>query len=401
VYQNYLSIGGVEILNAARAEAYVRAFLPRLDVNCESGGLREALGHSPYLSPAADKAPWYKATRPQTARFYGLFPGKISGVRDSTRTVDSTELAGDGAVASLPRHTSRDIRVVALALAADDEALEDGLTWLRDVLGDNCADGFGCTGREVKMLTALPASRTAASSMWRTFYKVETIDGPKPIAEFPNRAGSAVRIEFVLRAHVPWAFTPLAQIASLALDNGSSWTDPAGEDCSAEADPYQQFINDPFFTAISTPPRPATVKPPNILQISSWRRSRADVPEAVSGRWGRVVPVIHIATENAIQQQRNRFYRTDGALSGCGFDGEFLVSYLPSTAVMTINGITREVTVKLWNGVTVPGGHLLYGSDGTPFTWPSLSCHHKYTMVADLMPGQAGVAVMLDTAVRE
>jgi hypothetical protein len=404
VYQNYLSIGGVEILNGARATAYVQKFLPKLQVKCTDSteGLGSALGHSPYVSPATDKAPWYKATRPQTARFYGLFPGKISGLRDSTRTVELTELAGDGAIHSLPRHGSKEIRVVALALAADREALDDGLTWLRDVLGANCAEGtFGCTGRELAGLTALPESRMAASSMWRTFHRVEVIDGPKITKEFPDRAGAAVQVEFLISAGIPWAFTPLAQIASLALDNGTSWSDPEGEDCSAEVSAYGEFINDPFFTAISQPPRPATVKPPNILQISSWRRSVAHIPESVSGRWGRVVPVVHVSTQGAIQQLRIRFYRTDQSYSGCGFDGEFLISYLPAWAVMTIDGIKREVTVRLADGRTVPGGHLLYGSDGTPFTWPTMSCHHKYTMVADIMPGQAGVAVMLDTAVRE
>jgi hypothetical protein len=399
VYQGYLQLGGVEILNAARATAYVNKFLPRLDVMCDSDGLQASLGHSPYVSPATDHAPWYKSTRPQSARFYGLFPGKIEGLEDSSRTVPVTELSGDGAVYGLPRYGAKEFRVVALALAADAEALADGLTWLRDVLGANCVEGIGCTGREATVLTALPVSRVAAASMWRSYLRSEVIDGPRVTAEFPG--GSACRVEFTISAGIPWAFTPSAQVGAVVPSDGYSWVDPTGEDCAAEASAYSDFVNDPFFTAIHQPPAAPIVKPPNILKITSWRRATLDIPENMSGRWGRVVPSVHVATTSAVQQLRIRFYLTGSALAGCGFDGEFLVSYVPANSVLNIDGRAREISVVLPDGRTVPGAHLLYGSDGTPFTWPTLSCHNKYTMVADLMPGQSGTVVMLDTAVRE
>jgi hypothetical protein len=44
---------------------------------------------------------------------------------------------------------------------------------------------------------------------------------------------------------------------------------------------------------------------------------------------------------------------------------------------------------------------LLYGSAGRPFMWPDLSCKDTYTMTADMFPGQTGILVNLETAVRD
>jgi hypothetical protein len=69
--------------------------------------------------------------------------------------------------------------------------------------------------------------------------------------------------------------------------------------------------------------------------------------------------------------------------------------------VLTLDAVRREASVTLPGGRVVPAGNLLFGSDGTPFLWPTLGCQHTYTMTADLMPGQPGAVVMLETAVRE
>jgi hypothetical protein len=109
--------------------------------------------------------------------------------------------------------------------------------------------------------------------------------------------------------------------------------------------------------------------------------------------------VVHVNTEGAdAQYLRLRFYREGAA--GCDYDGEFLISYIPAWSTLKLDAITREATM-FTGGRWVPAGHLLFGSDGTPFLWPTLGCQHTYTMTADLMPGQSGVAVVLDVAVRE
>jgi hypothetical protein len=405
MYENYLTVNGIEVLNLARVAAYLTAFAPQLDVRCADAELGPALGHAAYVSPEADAAPWFKASRPATGRFYGLIPGKVQGVDDSTRQVPATELAGDGAIHTLARHSSRDIRIVATAVAADEEAMSEGIAWLRDILaGDGCGNDstLGCTGREVMMLSAKPTTTAEKAAFERTFIRVETSEGPKVSAKLKSKSVVMWTIDIGMSAGVPWAFTTPTQVANLSLDSGVSFTDPAGIDCGVTSAAYDNFINDPYFTAIRKPPRPPAVKPPNLLDITSWRRKTAVIPASITGRWGRVVPVVTVSTaaEDA-QYIRIRFYRSSTTLSECDYDGEFLISYLPANATMTLDGLRQEVTVTRADGSVVPGGHLLFGSDGRPFAWPSMGCQHDYTMVVDIMPSQPGVVALLDAAVRE
>lgn len=403
MFSGYLAIDGIEVLNGARASAYITELMPKIDIECDYSDLAGALGHSAYTTPTRDKAPWYQGARAATGRFLGLFPSKIEGAEDSTRTVEATETSGHGAVMTSPRYGSREIRVVVDAFALDEEAMGEGLAWLREVLaGDGCSDADGgCLGRTVRMYLTMPRSKVSAHGLAREFFDAEVIDAPRVKKKLPSKAGAIWQIEFLIRAGKPWAFTLPASVGQLAMDDGLNHQDAPGENCSDVPDPYSDFVNDPYFTAISRPPQPPTILPPNVLDISSWRRRVQPLPTSHTMRWGRTVPVVRVYTENAIQYLRLRFYRDGTGLSGCDYDGEFLISYIPASAVLTLDGIRRRATLTLPDGRTVPAGHLLFGSDGTPFMWPTLGCQHGYTMTADLMPGQPGVLVTLETAVRE
>jgi hypothetical protein len=405
MYNGYLSFGGVELLNDQRVQTYLAKFAPLVDQHCETVGLNVALGHAAYNTPALDGAPWYRANRPATADFYGLWVRDIQGLEGSTRETEHTELSGDGAAHTSYRHGSREIRVRAAAFALTPEAMNEGMTWLREVLAaDACGSSaaIGCTGHQLSMYTSQPTTTVEANARRRTFYKVESIEFPDPRKDTKAQSVVVYNLEFTFRAGTPWAFTNLALMTTLDLPSGSSFTDPVGEDCSAMDDPYLDFINDPYFTAIALPPTPPTIKPPNILDITTWRRRTYVLPGTTVDRWGRVVPRVRITTgSTAAQFVRVRFYTGTTTVSGCGFDGEFLVSYIPANSVMVIDGVKREISVTIPGGRTVPGGHLLFGSDGRPFSWPSMGCQQVYTMTADIMPGQANVSLQLETSIRE
>lgn len=404
MFSGYLHFAGAELINSARTEAYAKKFLPNLTLLPISTGLREELGQSAYVSPSADRAPWFRTSNAASGRFYGIYPTALSGTEDSTRTVTVTELSGDGAVTSMPRHGSREVRFTGVALAADEEAMAEGLAWLRNSLdpGGCVASGLGCGGWEMTVLTD-PVRLTGSGNPRRIFYKVELLEGPKEVEILPVKTGAARQIEFVLTTTVPWGFTPRERAGILDMNaSQTAHTDPAGEDCAKQESAYSSFINDPFFTAIQAPPKPPIIKPPNILKISSWRRRIQQVPASVTQRWGRAVPIVTVDVHaNDLQQLRVRFYRRTTNLQGCDYEGEFLISYLPANCTMTLNGITKEATVLLANGREVPGNHLLYGSDGLPFQWSTLACRSDYTMVVDMMPGNSDLVVTLDVAVRE
>jgi hypothetical protein len=400
-----MSVNGVEILNVARAHAYITQHLPGLTAHCNAPLLREGLGHSEYTTPQDDGAPWYQGNRTAAERFYGLFPLGTQGVDDSTRSMNVTELLGDGAVHTMPRHGSREIRVTAVAVAADGEALAEGLAWLRDVLaGEDCSDPsrLACLGKDVVMYSAVPEDLMEEVEFRRTFYEAEVTEGPLVTKVYPSKVASIVGVEFTLTAGKPWAFTPTTAIATLDMDTALHFDDPEGEDCSPMNIAYDQYIDDPFFTGIARPPQPPTVLPPNILTVTSWRRKTAAIPPHFTERWGRVMPLVLVGTgATALQYLRIRFYREGHGLDGCDFDGEFLVSYIPASCTLTLDAIRRSATITRADGTVVPAGHLLFGSDGRPFQWPSLGCQYSYTMTADLFPGQADVLVTLDAAVRE
>lgn len=399
-----MTIDGVEVLNSNRTKAYAEALMPGLDVRCDAPGLHLALMQSPYTTPAMDNAPWYRVTRPATGRFLGFHSIEIQGVDDSTEGVTVQELLGSGAIHTTPRHKSLEIRVIATGMALDDEAMAEGWSWLKSVLSnEGCTStALGCTGRKVRMFAAGPTSSADATQLGRTFYNVEKLEGPFPIKKMRRPNGMPLwKIEFTLSAGKPWAWTDLSSIANLDMDTAVNFTE-AAVDCFALDDPYASFIDDPFYTAISKPPAPPVIKPPNILDLTSWRRLSVGIPTMITERAGRAAPVITVASPvgAALQHMRLRFYAEDAGVDGCDYSGEFLVSYLPADSVMTIDGITEEITVTRADGSVVPGGHLVFGSDGRPLMWPSLGCNRNYTMTADMMPGQTGVLVVLDMAVR-
>jgi len=403
MYERYLELDGTEVINAARTAAYISRFLPRVDIHCDDSALGGALGHSEYVSPAIDQAPWTRSGRVAAEGFYGLMPKRFQGAEDSTRAVEVTELSGNNAVITSPRFGSREIRVTATAFAADQEAMMEGLSWLKQVCAhEGCSDAEpGCTGIAAKMFAAPPIDEVAAFDLARTFYRVEVTEGPRVISKLRSGDGEKWEIEFTLTCGISWPFTSEAECGWVNMDEGSNFQDPPGENCAAVTNAYDDFVADPFFTGISRPPRPPAILPPNILKITSWRRQTITIPVAHSSRFGRVAPIVAVGTELEIQYLRLRFYREGAGLSGCDFDAEAIVSYLPATSTLVLDARTREAWLTLWDGRKVPAGNLLFGSDGRPFIWPSLGCQYTYTMTADLMPGQLGVAVGLNVAVRD
>lgn len=401
MFTGYMTIDGTEILNVNRVSAYAEALAPGLTLRCTAPGLNLALRQSPYTTPARDNAPWYRVTRPATGRFLGVYPLDIEGLDDSTETITTNELTVNGGVFSRPRFGMKELRVIAYAVALDDEALEEGMAWLRSVLSNEGIDGqLGCTGRQVRMFSATPRTSSDATSLGRTFYEVEKVEGPLKKAEYKSRY-SIIKIEFTLSAGKPWAWTDPTTVATLSMNSAANYTEPV-EDCSDVTASYDNFINDPFFTAIAQPPKPPIIKPPNVLDLTSWRRMLAPIPVMLTERAGRAAPIITIsAGATDAQYIRLRFYAEGTGNTGCDYDGEFLVSYLPANSVMSLNGITQEATVTLSDGRELPGGHLLYGTDGRPFLWPTLASGRVYTMTADMMPGQTDIIIMLDVAVRE
>jgi hypothetical protein len=147
MWEGYLQLGGGEIVNAARAAAYVKHQLPNFPLKNIWGGddLHLALGDAEYESPLVDDAPWVDVSDLPTTRFYGVYPISVEGVGDSTRSANVSQSILDGGAIGQVRHGTREIRVVALLIAHDQLALESGLTWLRGAVNPEACGTHGAT----------------------------------------------------------------------------------------------------------------------------------------------------------------------------------------------------------------------------------------------------------------
>ena len=401
----YAQLGDTELFNSARFKQYVESLTNGIDVKCNATDLNVALDHLPYSNPAADAAPWYKAARPATGRFLGIMATKIEGIGDGTRQINVTQLMGSGGVQSLPRDASGEMRVTVTMIAQDEEAFHEGWTWFKEALqGSKCDEvSLGCVGHTLRMFTAPPKTLGQFVEFGRNFYNVELLEGPKITVERPSKRVVWKDAEFIMSIGKPWPVTDMVEVATLNMSTATNHTDAPGENCSERSVAYDNYITDPFFTAIQQPPRPPNILPPNVLDISSWRRRTAVIPASLSDRPGQVIPNVKIFSgPSGAQFVRVRFYSEDVAgNTGCNYSGEYLVSYVPPTAVLNLDGIRREISVTMGDGRVVPAGHLLFGTDGRPFEWPELSCHKTYTVTVDMMPGQSDVSVIVEAAVRE
>lgn len=405
MFSGYLEISGMEVANSERFRAYVDSLTAGIGVKCGAPSLDVALGHSAYTTPAADGAPWYNSNRPDTGNFAGVLPLRITGLMDSTRAIDVTELLDGGGVQSIPREGTGEIRVQALLVAVDEAAMHEGLVWLKEAVGgDPCDDStLSCVGHTLRAFTAQPTTTVQAADRARNFYRVEVLDGVKISKEYNSSSGVMIEVEWTWSLGVAGAHTDLESVASFDMSLGTSHADAVGEDCSVLATAYENFINDPYYTAITPPPRPDIIQPPNLLDISSWRRMQATIPMSLTSRSGIIVPTVKIfATGAEAQFIRVRFYKASVAgATGCDYDAEFFVSYVPAGSVIHMDTIRREISITKPDNTVVPAGHLVFGTDGRPYKWPELSCHESYVVVADMMPGQTGITVLVEAAVRE
>lgn len=246
MFEGFFAFGGTEIANSTRTAAYVDHMLPNFGLdNCyDCGDMQHALGHEDYTSPLVDGADWFDADDVASQGFFGMYPLAVDGIDDAVRESTVTQLAGDGAVMSLPRQKGREIRVSGLLIGMDDAAVQYGLTWLRNaLLGGVCQDSTSCTGDHLCYFSSCPPicedspdahedaprihnqrlcdeglvstiARACALPFERNLYQVTVIDGPHVVERYNTVCGSMIRIEFTMVAGVPWSYSTAAWVAS-------------------------------------------------------------------------------------------------------------------------------------------------------------------------------------------
>lgn len=168
MFDGFLSLGGIEVINAARTQAYLRNLMPGFPyarITTDYNTVQDALEDGPYTSPARDGAEWVENTddvldvqRNPTHGFYGLYPLSIEGIDDSTMTAPVTESIFDGGTVGAERDSTRSIRVHGLLIGEDKLAVQSGMSWLRNAVRANSCGMHGdlCGYQDLRYFLAKP-----------------------------------------------------------------------------------------------------------------------------------------------------------------------------------------------------------------------------------------------------
>lgn len=172
------------------------------------------------------------------------------------------------------------------------------------------------------------------------------------------------------------------------------WTGTAGLSASSRTTVATSAVDplaDPDCPAPPAPPRPPQIEDACIDDITSWRRYWVVIPPELVPRWVSVVPTITLTSgAQATRQARIRFYPNPDDLTPedftdiTSFSSEQVVTYIPPTGVFTIDGVSQNARAVVGSSGSLPADHMLFGSGGTPVSWPLLSCGSGYLMSVDV-----------------
>jgi hypothetical protein len=179
MFDGFLSFGGIELINAARTQAYLHNRLPSFPYARRTSlydTIRIALGQDEYRSPYLDEADWVetesfdRVVRQNPSHdFYGLYPLSIEGISDSTMSAAVIEGVLDGGIVNSERDATRSIRVRGLLVGLDELSVEAGMTWLRNALRTNTCGmhGDGCGYQDLRYFLDKPE---VCDPAWESIY---------------------------------------------------------------------------------------------------------------------------------------------------------------------------------------------------------------------------------------
>jgi hypothetical protein len=132
------------------------------------------------------------------------------------------------------------------------------------------------------------------------------------------------------------------------------------------------------------PPRPPSVPSDCITDVGVWRRYYVEIPSINVSDWLSGVLTLNVMTGAvAANQVRIRVYPNPSnyAIEQVNINewcSEQIIAYMPAKTVFTLDGVTQRAWAEVNGGSPQSADHLLYGTGGTPATWPILSCGISY-----------------------
>jgi len=154
-----------------------------------------------------------------------------------------------------------------------------------------------------------------------------------------------------------------------------------------EVDP----LADPLCDPVPQPPRPPSIIDECIDELGVWRRYWIPIPKTEVSDWLAVLPTLVLTTKPlvSLRQLRIRYYPNPFEFDALDVEptaycAEQIITYVPRDTVLTIDGPLQRVFAEVAGGEGLAADHLLYGTGGTPATWPVLSCGIQYMISLDM-----------------
>jgi hypothetical protein len=404
---DWLSFAGTEIVNSARARAYMDAW--GLELTCDPcATLDDALwGDQPdwggYQGPDLDPAPWYDPAVPESARFLGVVGLAFNGFGNNPVDRTLTPRTGDGSFIGRLRRTQRELNLTLMLAAADDAAMVWGMEWLAVALRGTVCGPDACGGDELCALAACPCGPEGqydriGQRELRHLYDVALVSGPAenvrytvpgtcPEGESPCGDPVIAEVSVTLVAgrpslyHQPVPVDPEQNVWSY-LTQGESVTgfDPdSRDDCPVIDD----CLQDPQCPPVGAP-LPAFPVPQDPCYPSgpytAWRVRFPFSPLSAS-EWRETVPVLVVeAGERPLRRLAVRFIPNPHGipceeLDPCQACAHFGVAYIPAGSTLMVDGRVERAAVDCpsanGSAFSVPN---LYGPGGSAYTWPAFEC---------------------------
>lgn len=152
-------------------------------------------------------------------------------------------------------------------------------------------------------------------------------------------------------------------------------------------------VVDPMAPAIVAPPQPPGIEWGMFNPPSVWSRRRVVIPRNFIPVWTDVAPIVKLYAPAAIRNVRIRFY-ADPLETGnmpvgddCEYVADFVVTFIPLQSSMIIDVADRAIYLDV-GGLRRRADSLVFGMDGGPFEWPTLTCGVQHIMTLDLPAGE-------------
>lgn len=277
-------------------------------------------------------------------------------------------------------------RMIWQGMAGYERDYDDWRPFLRVITGS-----IGSVGLTVNQYEPISLEDCVAP-FERQFHDVTCIDGPNEISRRELQSGGVIiEVDFILVAGAPFPFGTTRTLLSSPMAE-LPW---GGYADVPEVEEELSVIIDPDCPPLPSPPRPPLILDPCVNEgapAGGWQRYWLDIPATEVAAWSATVPTLKLSTlHDDVRQIRVRFHPNPFGypaqqVDPASYCSEFILSYLPANAVLTMDGTVNRAVASVAGRGAVPVNNLLYGTGGVPMTWPELSCGIPYVMTIDMPP---------------